>query len=184
MIDALLRSAGVDRHSLDAVAFGRGPGSFTGIRIAASIAQGISLGLSIPVLPVSSLAALASGAVATYPSVRGVLATIRSRADEIYLAGYRIDDHQEMVFPESIATATQRALPSCVDSTWRIVGDGVTHFSPPADLQCSVDIELLPSARGVLALAMRALANGETVTAAQALPVYLHGTQPWRKLAD
>ncbi len=184
MIDALLRSAGVDRRELDAVAFGRGPGSFTGVRIAASIAQGVSLGLSIPVVPVSSLEALAHAARVQHPRARGVLATIRSRADEIYAAGYRFTDRQENVFPESVATATQREMPSCVDSTWCVVGDGIAHFSPSAELCCTTDAELLPNASGVLALATQAFADGQTVAAAQALPVYLQGTRPWRKLSD
>ena len=131
MIDSLLASAGVDRRELDAIAFGRGPGSFTGVRIAAGIAQGIALGLSLPVVPVSSLAALAQAAVETHPQARGVLATIRSRADEIYLAGYGFGADRDVVWiAESVVAATQRELPPCVDSAWWVVGDGVAHFDP------------------------------------------------------
>src|SRR5262249_31669348 len=93
MIDALLRAHGVARADLDAIAFGRGPGSFPGVRIAASIAQGISLGLDLPVVPVSSLAALAQAAAQTNALARDacVVATIRSRPDEAYVAAYRYD---------------------------------------------------------------------------------------------
>ncbi len=187
MIDALLASAGVDRRELDAVAFGRGPGSFTGVRIAAGIAQGIALGLSLPVVPVSSLAALAQSAVEAHPQARGVLATIRSRADEIYVAGYGFGADRDVVWiAESVLSATQRELPSCVDSTWCVVGDGLAHFDPQslATRGCRVDETQLPHATGVLALALQSLARGDSVEAAQALPVYLQGTRPWRKLAD
>jgi tRNA threonylcarbamoyladenosine biosynthesis protein TsaB len=187
MVDSLLASAGVDRRDLNAVAFGRGPGSFTGVRIAAGIAQGIALGLSIPVVPVSSLAALAQSAAETHPHAHGVLATIRSRADEIYLAGYGFGADRDIVWiTESVVTATQRDLPPCVDSAWWVVGDGLAHFDPQsfALRGCGVDAALLPSATGVLTLALRALARGESVDAAKALPVYLQGTRPWRKLAD
>lgn len=186
MVDALLRSAGVDRRELDAVAFGRGPGSFTGVRIAAGIAQGISLGLSIPVVLVSSLEALAQAAFAAHPDAHHVLATIRSRPDETYVAGYRLDaDRCRVLAPESVAGSTQHRLPECVDSTWWAVGDGVAHFAEGlAALGCAVDATLLPTATGVLTLAVRALASGKTVGAADALPVYLQGTRPWRKLAD
>ena len=186
MVDALLKSAGVDRRDLDAVAFGRGPGSFTGVRIAAGVAQGIGLGLSIPVVPVSTLAVLAHAALAVHPDVIGVLATIRSRADEVYMGGYRFDSQRCLTLvPECVMSATQRELPECVDSTWWTVGDGVGHFALSlAALRCRADETLLPTATGVLTLAIRAISDGETVGPAQALPVYLQGTRPWRKLAD
>jgi tRNA threonylcarbamoyladenosine biosynthesis protein TsaB len=186
MVDALLSAAGVGREALDAVAFGRGPGSFTGVRIAAGVAQGISLGLSIPVVPVSSLAALAWETIALHADAEGVLATIRSRPNETYVAAYRVvAGGWETVAAEAVAVAANRDVPACVDATWCAAGDGAEHFAAQLVLLgCRVDAALLPSARGVLALALSALSRGETVAAAQALPVYLQGTQPWRKLAD
>jgi tRNA threonylcarbamoyladenosine biosynthesis protein TsaB len=186
MVDALMRSHGVDKHSLDVVAFGRGPGSFTGVRIAASIAQGISLGISVPVVPVSSLAALAQTALATRRDVQRVLTTIRSRPDEIYYALYARDgDRAVLCGDERIATASDRALPPGTDATCWVVGDGVTHYARAlAELGCPVDATLLPSAHGVLQLALHAFANGDVVDTAAALPVYLQGTRPWRKLAE
>ncbi len=186
MIDALLQAHGVERGALDAIAFGRGPGSFTGVRIAASVAQGISLGIAIPVVPVSSLAALAQTAIAARDDVDCVLATIRSRADEIYYAVYRRDGELGVLSgDESIATASDRDWPVGVDAGCWIVGDGAAHYADRlAGLRLQADATLLPSARGVLQLALRAFANGEFVDSADALPVYLQGTRPWRKLAE
>ncbi len=113
-----------------------------------------------------------------------MLATIRSRADEIYLAGYRLDMNGPVeIIPESVATATQREMPAGVDRTWRVVGDGVAHFDQQslAAAGCATDETLLPSAAGVLTLGLRAFERGDVVDAAQALPVYLQGTRPWRK---
>lgn len=186
MIDELLRAHRVERRALDAIAFGRGPGSFTGVRIAASVAQGISLGIGIPVVPVSSLAALAQTAIAARPDVDRVLATIRSRPDEIYYAVYRRNGELGVsIGDESIATSSDRDLPTDVDAGCWVVGDGALHFADRlAELRCPVDATLLPSARGVLRLALRAFADGDLVDSAGALPVYLQGTRLWRKLAE
>ena len=183
MVDGLLRACGVERSDLDAVAFGRGPGSFTGVRIAAAVAQGISLGLGIPVVSISSLAALAQTGSTTHPGARYVLATLRSRADEVYVGGYEcVAGVCRSYLPEHVARQTD--LPAGVATEWWVVGDGVAHFAESiARLRCRVDTSLLPTARALLALAGVAIANGEATTSAEALPVYLQGTQPWRKLA-
>jgi len=186
MIDALLRKSGIERRDLDAVAFGRGPGSFTGVRIAAGVAQGISLGIGIPVVPVSSLAVLAQTAVATHSSAVNVLATLRSRADEIYVGCYGCASGELLLIaPESVAGDAMRDPPACVEPSWWIVGDGAAHYGDTLVTRgCSIDATLLPSARALLVLAATALTNGEGVDSADALPVYLQGTGPWRKLAD
>jgi tRNA threonylcarbamoyladenosine biosynthesis protein TsaB len=186
MIDSLIRKSGIDRRDLDAVAFGRGPGSFTGVRIAAGVAQGISLGIGIPVVPVSSLAVLAQTASATHSSAVNVLATLRSRAEEIYVGCYRYAAGElRLIAPESVVDAAMRDPPACVERDWWVVGDGVAHFGDTlATLGCSIDPKLLPTASALLVLATTALINGEGVDSADALPVYLQGTGPWRKLAD
>jgi len=72
-----------------------------------------------------------------------------------------------------------------VDSTCWVIGDGVLHYAEAAaELGCAVDATLLPSAHGVLQLALQAFARGDVVDTAAALPVYLQGTRPWRKLAE
>jgi tRNA threonylcarbamoyladenosine biosynthesis protein TsaB len=187
MIDDLLRVHGVARTDLDAIAFGRGPGSFTGVRIAAGIAQGISVGLALPVVPVSSLLALAHSALRTRSPASGtVVATIRSRPDETYVAAYRYEGTRCVALcAESIATADVREPPVPLDATSLIVGDAVAHYEAAiAACGCRVDATALPHAASVAELALDAIERGETVEAAAALPVYLHGTSPWRKLAE
>jgi tRNA threonylcarbamoyladenosine biosynthesis protein TsaB len=188
MIDALLRAHGIARAGLDAIAFGRGPGSFTGVRIAAGIAQGISVGLALPVVPVSSLHALAHSAASANAVANGshIVATIRSRPDETYVAGYRYDATQcTAMCAEMIATADQREPPIPVDATSLIVGDAASHYRAAIEAHgCRVDATALPHAAAVAELALAEIARGNSVDAAAALPVYLHGTAPWRKLAE
>jgi tRNA threonylcarbamoyladenosine biosynthesis protein TsaB len=181
MVDAVLLAAGISRGDLDAVAFGRGPGSFTGVRIAAAVAQGVSLGLDIPVVSVSSLAALAQATIAIDPNARYVLATLRSRAGEVYVGGYEFLAGRCLAYlPDAVTT--EQDLPTAVDSSWWVVGDGVAHFEASITARgCRVGAQLLPTARAVLMLADAAMTNGDTTASAGALPVYLQGTRPWRK---
>ena len=86
MAEALLAEAGIGRRQLDAIAVGRGPGAFTGVRLAVSMAQGMALGLDLPVIPISSLAALALDAP---DNGAAVLAVIDARMGEVYAASYR-----------------------------------------------------------------------------------------------
>jgi len=188
MVDALLRSHGVARADLAAVAFGRGPGSFTGVRIAAGVAQGISLGLALPVVPVSSLAALAHAAATRHALTPGtqIVATIRSRPHETYVAAYRYDGMRCVALTdETIATAAVREPPLAVDAGTLFVGDATSHYGATiAAVGCGADGDVLPHAAAVAALALDAIERGAVVEAADALPVYLQGTAPWRKLAE
>ena len=188
MIDALLRVHGVERSRLDAIAFGRGPGSFTGVRIAAGIAQGIGLGLELPVVPISSLAALAHAAAQAHALAGGarIVATIRSRSDEIYVAAYRVAGSLCIALTdETLANTASREPPITLDAQTIVVGDATSHYAAAiAAAGCRVDAAALPRAAAVAVLALAALERGEAVAAADALPVYLQGTSAWRKLAQ
>ena len=130
----------------------------------------------------SSLAALAQTAFAARRDVQRVLATIRSRPDEIYYAVYVRDaDRALLNGDECIANVSERALPHGIDATCWVVGDGVTHYADAlAERGCVTDAALLPSARGVLQLSLHAFANGDAVdTAALSLSAGNdHGAKP------
>ena len=126
MIESLLDEAGVSRRGLDAVAVGRGPGAFTGVRLAISVAQGLALGLDIPVIPISSLAALAQDAP---PGDASILAVIDARMGEIYAGAFRrtSDGLVESLGAESVSPAGMLVLPDVSKYTngqWSVVGSG------------------------------------------------------------
>ena len=92
MVDAVLAEAGLTPADLDVVAYGRGPGSFTGVRIGTGVAQGIAFGADLPVAAISTLAALAQGAVRRHGASR-ILAAIDARMGEVYWAGFEVDEN-------------------------------------------------------------------------------------------
>ncbi|HEV7123404.1 MAG TPA: tRNA (adenosine(37)-N6)-threonylcarbamoyltransferase complex dimerization subunit type 1 TsaB [Rhodanobacter sp.] len=176
MADALLAEAGIGRHALDAIAVGRGPGSFTGVRLAVSLAQGMALALDLPVITISSLAALALEA----PEEEGtaILAVIDARMGEIYAASYRRDDDGGLVEldAERIATADTLHLPAA--SSWQVVGSGWATYAPVLSQRLtgtlhSADGMRYPQAAHVAELAIAEFKAGRVQLPELALPVYL-----------
>ena len=109
--EALLAEAGIARSRLDAIAVGRGPGAFTGVRLGIAIAQGIALALDVPVVPVSTLATLAAAALRDHPDAH-VLTAIDARMGEVYVAGYAAGaqgptllDAERVCAPEQVEVA-------------------------------------------------------------------------------
>ena len=121
MCDAVLAEAGISRRQLDAIAVGRGPGAFTGVRLAISAAQGMALALDLPVIPVSSLAALALDA----PHDRHpILTVIDARMGEIYvgLFGRSSDGLVAAIGAETVGPADTLVLPQ--SGPWHVIGSG------------------------------------------------------------
>lgn len=173
--EALLSEAGVKRSQLDAIAVGRGPGAFTGVRLGISIAQGIALGLDRPVLPVSTLAALAMGADAAEGD--RILAAIDARMGEVYLGTFRrVHGVVEPIGPESVLAPADATLPDGDD--WIGVGTGFSAVDGALQARlagkfASVDAGALPRASSVAMLAAVAFANGGVMAPERVEPAYL-----------
>ena len=171
MIKQLLADAGVALSAVDAIAFGRGPGAFTGVRIAIGVVQGLAFALERPVLPVSNLAALAQGALRQH-GVTQVAAAIDARMDEVYWGGYQAHEGEMRLAGQEVVVAPERVvLPA--GGEWYGAGTGWGYAERLAVQVAAHDVTALPSALDVLSLAGYAWARGEAVAAEQAQPVYL-----------
>ncbi len=176
MIDAVLAEGGLTLGELDAIAFGRGPGGFTGVRLAASVAQGLAFGAGIGVVPVSDLAAVAQRVVQEDPSVRRVLVVNDARMREVYWASFEFTGSLTPLGGEHVSAAGEVTLPAG-DGGWAAAGRGLKAWPELAE-RCRaagavLHPDLLPRASEVLALARPAVAGGRILDPADALPVYV-----------
>jgi len=175
MVDELLADAQIKPAQLDGIAFGRGPGSFMGVRIAASVTQGIAYALDLPVVPVSTLAAIAQESGFTH-----TVAAIDARMDEIYFGVFERADSNQTVQPVGEERLLKPENVSLIDSenqTWHGVGTGWQAYSEVMGSRLPQVIPseqyLYPTAKAVAQLAVDMLVAGNTVTAEHAVPVYL-----------
>lgn len=167
-IRALLDRAGLTLAQLDAIAFGRGPGSFTGLRTAAAVAQGLGFGAGVPVLALDTLLAVAEEAQGLQGATR-VVALLDARMDEVYWAAYeRVDGHWASHGAAALARPEQVVVPP----GWALAGNALELHAArlPA---AAARIPALPTARALLRLAPQALADGAPHPAARALPLYI-----------
>jgi len=174
----LLAQAGLALTDLDALVFGRGPGSFTGLRTACAVAQGLAFGAALPVLPVDTLLAVAEHARQAHGAAR-VLALLDARMDQVYAAAYawtegawRAVGDMTVNAPEAL-TLPDGGTPSPAD--WALAGNIFQTYGerlPPA-LAALPRIDILPTADALLDLAPARLAQGLAVAARDALPLYI-----------
>lgn len=187
LVQDLLNESGMLLTGLDALAFGRGPGSFTGVRIGIGIAQGLALGAGLPMIGVSTLATMAQGAWRKTGATR-VLAAIDARMGEVYWAEYQRDEQgiwhgeesEAVLKPEAVRERLQR-----LEGEWATVGTGWQAW-PDMAHGCDVtlvdgDIQL-PEAQDMLPLARHLFTAGKTVAVEHAEPVYLRNDVAWKKL--
>ena len=177
MVAELTAQAGVQLGDVDAIAFGRGPGSFTGLRIAAGVAQGLAFAADLPVVPVSSLQVLAQGVARTHAHPR-VLAALDARIREIYWGMYAQDENGIMtpLAPDAVCAPQAAQVPET--GAWLGSGQGWSVYaSVLAQLlhQRLVQVapDCFPDARDLLHIAAVRVAAGDVVGAELALPVYL-----------
>jgi len=163
--EELLLAANITPADLSAVAFGRGPGSFTGVRIAAAATQGIAVAHNIPVIPVSSLQILAQGAYSENQSDK-VFAGIDARMGEIYFGRYELNKNNtimELIGEELVAKLENLGLDK--------INNHRNYFRAGSAFQTQ-DI-LYPHAEMLLTIALDQYKNNKTVSAEVAIPVYL-----------
>lgn len=176
MCEAVLAEAGLSLRDLDGLAFGRGPGAFTGVRIATGVIQGIALGTGLKVAAVSSLAALAQGIVRTRKAGH-VLAGMDARMGEIYVAAYAAEQGMATAASaEQLGRAADVVLPQ--DGRWSGAGTAFAAYEETlrerlGDCLAAIHPEACPLAEDVAALAVGMFERGEAVEAELALPVYL-----------
>jgi tRNA threonylcarbamoyladenosine biosynthesis protein TsaB len=180
---ALLAEGGLALTDLDGIAFGRGPGSFTGLRVAAAVAQGFALTTGIALLPVSSLAALAQGAWRS-AAVAHCLIAVDARMGEVYCGEFAImAELAQPVRAEALVEPAQVTAPA--RPGWTALGNGFTAYAEELSgvARCAdrVLTDVSPAARDLLPHAAADLAAGRAVAVEQALPTYLREQSAWRR---
>lgn len=183
---ALLADAGLALGQLDAIAFGRGPGSFTGLRTACAVAQGLAFGANggagIPVLPIDTLMAVAEEArfqqhqAAGSPSGESVLrvtALLDARMDEMYVQRYEFRGDACVPLGDCELVRPENLVPEPATGLWAGNVFGVYADRLPAGLASLSRLEALPTATAMLRLAPALAAAGHCVDAALALPIYV-----------
>ncbi|MEZ7008766.1 tRNA (adenosine(37)-N6)-threonylcarbamoyltransferase complex dimerization subunit type 1 TsaB [Aeromonas veronii] len=186
MVQAVLEDAGISLSDLDAIAFGRGPGSFTGVRIGISVAQGLAFGAGVPLIGISTLAAMAQGAY-RLDGAQQVLTAIDARMNEVYFGRYElIDGRMQLVGDEVVSDPV-----ALVDAGGKLAGPVTcvgTGFETYGETLSGLADELaesqvrFPAAEDMLPLARAAWLAGEAVPVEQATPVYLRDKVTWKKL--
>lgn len=173
MVDALLAEAGLVLTQLDALAFGRGPGSFTGLRIGAGVAQGLAFGADLPVVPVSSLAALAQGQDAAR-----VLAAFDARMQQVYWGAYVRNAQGIVEVQGAEGVYAPQGIPVPDGEGWVGAGPGWDAYHQALQQHLGQRLagwqqNCLPQARHVAKLGVAGFTSGTAIAAEAALPIYI-----------
>lgn len=185
MVDEILQKASISLSQLDAIAFNCGPGSFTGVRVGTSVAQGLAFSCDIPVIPISSLAALAQLAFREEKK-ENVLSTIDARMSEVYWACYQLDAGlMTLVSKERVSSV----LDIEKQGEWHCLGSGWDSFQSELNQSSKVNItsfteQCFPHAQDVATLAADLYLKGKVVSAEEAIPSYIRDEVTWKKLKD
>src|SRR5690554_306139 len=185
MLDEVLAEAGISLKQLDAIAFAAGPGSFTGLRIGMGMVQGLAFGADLPVIPISTLMAMAYGrafAATDQPASR-ILCALDARMAEVYWGLYECATPNSLpmvICPDSVsAPETVAAL---IPEATEFVGVGSGWcYEALSGLTEQFQIEVYPSARDVVALAAMEYQAGKAQAVEQVQPVYLRNEVSWKK---
>ncbi len=186
MVEEILAEAGIKLQQLDAIAFANGPGSFTGLRIATGVTQGLAFGADLPVIPVTTLETMAF----TLPRERFahyIISSLDARMGEVYWAAYHWNGNgfDCIAQPEVIAPDQVSLINPIADADWVGAGNGwqlLDQFSPVMQsLVQQTYPDLLPQAGDIARLAELYWQQGKTVSAEEAIPVYLRDNVAFKK---
>ena len=187
MVDDVLREARLSLKELDALAFGRGPGSFTGVRIGIGIAQGLAFGADLPMIGISTLETMAQGVYREHGE-SAVATAIDARMSEIYWGRFlRQEDGswlaQDAECVISPALVVEKSIDD--DNTWFTAGTGWEAYSDlltQLPFRREISSIVYPDAQDIVSLAKIELLKGNTVSVEEASPVYLRDKVTWKKL--
>ncbi|MBJ8499219.1 tRNA (adenosine(37)-N6)-threonylcarbamoyltransferase complex dimerization subunit type 1 TsaB [Acinetobacter oleivorans] len=175
MIEQGLQQTGLEVAGLDAIAFSRGPGSFSGVRINAAVTQALAWSQDLPVIPVSSLQALAQAAY-RLEGLKQVTAVLDARMNEVYIASYVLDEHEIMQCIDEEKLMGYE--PAAAYAKHSLIGSGAKLLQADADHQT-----ITATAQDIASIARVYAEEKQWVDAEYALPVYLRD-DAWKKIAD
>jgi len=189
MVDELLANSGINLKQVDALAFGRGPGSFTGVRVGAGIAQGLAFGADLPVIAVSNLTTMAQAAFELHQA-ENVVAAIDARMNEVYFSQVKLEKVRSEVGEffqwnpviEEQVCQPEKVLEQLSDLTAYRVGTGWAAYPQFKENGLEGSDTILPSAQYMLELALTDYAQNKVISALEIEPVYLRNEITWKKL--
>ncbi|QIR14373.1 tRNA (adenosine(37)-N6)-threonylcarbamoyltransferase complex dimerization subunit type 1 TsaB [Shewanella aestuarii] len=185
MVDEILKEAHISLADIDVIAYGRGPGSFTGIRICTSMTQGLALGQDLPVIGISTLAAMAQMAISEH-NAEQVFCAIDARMNEVYVGQFVSENGiATLVGLEQVCTPDLIELQLNTNEPIVACGTGFTAYPDllaMADKICLLTQVTYPDARAMLILAEDGVAKKQHTSVEDLAPVYLRDTVTWKKL--
>lgn len=186
MVDELLTQANIQIKDVNYLVFGRGPGSFTGVRVGVSVAQGLAMGANLPVVAVSNLKAMAEEAYQKL-GAENVIALIDARMNEVYFAQFsRNGDEWNKIVAEQVCSPEAAIQQFQLIENTVVVGTGWAAYSQFSEqnLPLVVSEITLPSSRHMLSIAQAEMAKGNVQSALEIEPVYLRNEVTWEKLPN
>lgn len=185
MVDEILSAANCKLQELDAIAFGRGPGSFTGLRICMGVVQGLAFGANLPVIPVSTLQAMAQGFVSENPQTSlPILVALDARMDEIYWGLFSAEKIPHAMSEEYVMKPEElhsQEVVASLEKNFIAIGPGWHYSTLQNSIPAQLFQEVHPNAKDILTLALNELQHGNTVSILDAQPVYLRDSVSWKK---
>lgn len=182
MIDEVLKEAKLDINDLDYLGFGRGPGSFTGVRIATGMLQGLALGSGLKVVGVSTLAAMAQQCINESENVVSVAVAIDARMEEVYFAQFGVKNGLATLLDDEAVLPPENAKQSMKSDVSDYAGTGWEAYETLGELAVNQVSVRYPHAKFMLPLALNMIEQGLALDVEDVQPVYLRDKVTWKKL--